>query len=153
MGADGKEDWMQRALAENLLASENVVTDQPSVSDVERTLKSLNGYHDDILQALRNAASHRGLTATPTGSSTVLNDDILMRSLQNYPDFKRSSSQEHVCEGQVSYELSSSKSSSEAQLQCIFSCIKRPRLWIFFVERDVRGICHQKHSSNASFHV
>lgn len=40
--------------------------------EIERTLKSLNGYHEDILAALRVAASQRGLgdaNATPPPQS------------------------------------------------------------------------------------
>jgi hypothetical protein len=76
------------------------------VSDVERTLKSLNGYHEDILEALRNAASsHRSSGNTPSGS---ISEEILRKTLQecaagtlNY-EFKRggskNSSRENICE-------------------------------------------------------
>lgn len=70
-------------------------------SEVERTLKTLNGYHEDIIKALRNAASHRE-TSTPGGSTSALNEELLRRGLvhctEGYPDYKRSSSKENVCE-------------------------------------------------------
>ena len=97
------------AKSEDIVSQANVNMSQvmggASMSEVERTLKSLNGYHEDILKALRNAASHRG-TTTPSGSNTILNEEVLRRSLQEcaagYPEYKRSSSQDKICETQVS---------------------------------------------------
>lgn len=73
---------------------------------VERALKSLNGYHEDILQALRNAAAdshrHRSSGNTPSGS---MGEEILRKTLQDCVtgyDFKRTSSKttsrENVCD-------------------------------------------------------
>jgi hypothetical protein len=72
---------------------------------VERTLKSLNGYHEDILEALRNAASssHRSTGNTPSGS---ISEEILRKTLQecaaagslNYRNSSKNSSRENICE-------------------------------------------------------
>jgi hypothetical protein len=77
-----------------------------AVSDVERTLKSLNGYHEDILEALRNAASsHRSSGNTPSGS---ISEEILRKTLQECAagnigyEYKRSNSKngsrEDICD-------------------------------------------------------
>jgi hypothetical protein len=69
-------------------------------------LKSLNGYHEDILEALRNAASsHRSSGNTPSGS---ISEEILRKTLQECAagtlgyDYKRSSSKnssrENICD-------------------------------------------------------
>ncbi|PSN30166.1 hypothetical protein C0J52_26155 [Blattella germanica] len=113
MGDVCKEKWSEDSQSDNqeiLSQSDNnlgpdmMTGGGGAISEVERTLKSLNGYHEDILEALRNAASHRG-AATPSGSSSLLSEEILRKSLAecssggSYSDYKRSGSQEKVCEG------------------------------------------------------
>ncbi|XP_022902425.2 disintegrin and metalloproteinase domain-containing protein 12 isoform X4 [Onthophagus taurus] len=108
--ADGKEAWPDGSQGELNQAEVNMNQILGSASmtvDVERALKSLNGYHEDIIKHLRNAASHRG-TSTPSGSNAAFNEEALRRSLQEcaaaYPDYKRTSSQEKICETQVVVE-------------------------------------------------
>ncbi|PNF20107.1 hypothetical protein B7P43_G04792 [Cryptotermes secundus] len=114
MGDVCKEKWSEDSQSDNqeiLSQSDNNMGPDMmggggggAISEVERTLKSLNGYHEDILEALRNAASHRG-AATPSGSSSLLSEEILRKSLAecssggSYSDYKRSGSQEKVCDG------------------------------------------------------
>ncbi|KAG5678287.1 hypothetical protein PVAND_007974 [Polypedilum vanderplanki] len=92
MTASGAEDEQMHSVGAN------------AVSDVERTLKSLNGYHEDILEALRNAASssHRSTGNTPSGS---ISEEILRKTLQecaagslNYRGSSKNSSRENICE-------------------------------------------------------
>ncbi|XP_033231611.1 disintegrin and metalloproteinase domain-containing protein 19 isoform X2 [Belonocnema kinseyi] len=70
-----------------------------TLTDVERTLNSLNGYHDDIIEALRNAATHRGLATTPSGSGNILDDEAIRKSLAEcgYGDaYRKSDVQDNI---------------------------------------------------------
>ncbi|XP_044003576.1 disintegrin and metalloproteinase domain-containing protein 11 isoform X10 [Aphidius gifuensis] len=59
--------------------------------EMQRTMENLNGYHGDLMQALRNA---RGLTSVPSGSGTLIDDEVLRKSLADcgYPDAYRKTS-------------------------------------------------------------
>lgn len=104
------EDHHQNGDNLELISQQADITTGAGVADVERTLKSLNGYHEDILEALRNAASHRGTGAgnTPSGSGSI-SEELLRKTLQecssaalNYGEYKRtgskSSSKENICD-------------------------------------------------------
>ncbi|XP_043067293.1 disintegrin and metalloproteinase domain-containing protein unc-71 isoform X4 [Drosophila bipectinata] len=87
-GEQLKDKWGEDSQSDNL---ELIAQDGPlasssggaAASEVERTLKSLNGYHEDILEALRNAATHRGTGTgnTPVGSGS-LSEEMLRKTLQ-----------------------------------------------------------------------
>ncbi|XP_048509375.1 disintegrin and metalloproteinase domain-containing protein unc-71 isoform X3 [Athalia rosae] len=72
-----------------------------TIAEVERKLKSLNIYHGDLMEAVRAAELH-GLAATPSGSCSLLSDDIGRKSLVDcgYPDSygKCSDSQDNMCD-------------------------------------------------------
>lgn len=98
----------------------NIPSGSTAVSDVERTLKSLNGYHEDILEALRNAASsHRSSGNTPSGS---ISEEILRKTLQECTagnlgmDLKRSNSKsnskENICDASQVHLLNEANQSS-----------------------------------------
>lgn len=62
--------------------------------EMQRTIESLNGYHGDLMQALRNA---RGLTNVPSGSGTLIDDEVLRKSLADcgYSDAYRKTSMDN----------------------------------------------------------
>lgn len=110
-GDDNQSDNLELITQDGTLASTS--GGGAAVSEVERTLKSLNGYHEDILEALRNAATHRGTGTgnTPVGSGS-LSEEMLRKTLQDCNNaqlgysaeqYKRasgskSSSRENICE-------------------------------------------------------
>ncbi|XP_045138009.1 disintegrin and metalloproteinase domain-containing protein 23-like isoform X4 [Portunus trituberculatus] len=79
-----KEKWGEESQSDNndvLSQSDNNVDTECQVSDVERTLKSLNGYHEDIIDALKRAASHR------SGATSMSSDELHTAHRDSYPRF------------------------------------------------------------------
>ncbi|XP_037919023.1 disintegrin and metalloproteinase domain-containing protein unc-71 isoform X3 [Hermetia illucens] len=115
LGEQMKDKWGEDGQSDNLeliAQQDGTLVSGAAASEVERTLKSLNGYHEDILEALRNAAhSHRGTGAgnTPVGSGS-LSEEMLRKTLQehtastmSYGDYKvrpssKASSKENICD-------------------------------------------------------
>ncbi|KAG7212536.1 hypothetical protein KM043_012842 [Ampulex compressa] len=61
------------------------------VMDVERTLNRLNGYHENLMDAIKSASCQRQLSGVLSASSNVLDDEALCKSLveRSYPDAYR----------------------------------------------------------------
>lgn len=109
----------------------NVNVGGNAVSDVERTLKSLNGYHEDILEALRNAAAtHRSSGNTPSGS---ISEEILRKTLQE------------CAAGSLGYVRGSSKNSSRENI-----CENNPQLNAIL--NDGAGTLLHHHRSQQQLH-
>nr|XP_034185477.1 disintegrin and metalloproteinase domain-containing protein unc-71 isoform X5 [Osmia lignaria] len=59
-----------------------------TVVELERTLDRLNGYHEGIIEALRNAESHRELSGPPLVNRNLIDQEALHKPLSecSYPD-------------------------------------------------------------------
>lgn len=66
------------------------------ISEVERTLNQLNGYHENIIEVLRNAGIRRDPSEAPSGSGNLLDNEAIRKSLVDcYPDSYCKDTDEH----------------------------------------------------------
>lgn len=87
-----KENWADDSHSDNNdVISDNNGENECQVSKVERTLKSLNGYHEDIIDALKRAASHRA-NEHPLGGPVLSADEIRTAHHDPYPGFSSAAS-------------------------------------------------------------
>ncbi|XP_060810887.1 disintegrin and metalloproteinase domain-containing protein 22 isoform X2 [Amyelois transitella] len=80
---DGKDKWADDSQSEQLEAGSQSDGQEPAgaVADMEYKFKDLNGYHENIIVALKSAAAQRAAGGAPRGSGDL-------RALQDY-EYKR----------------------------------------------------------------
>ncbi|CAH0718717.1 unnamed protein product, partial [Brenthis ino] len=80
---DGKDKWAEDSQSEQLEAGSQSDGQEPSgaVADMEYKFKDLNGYHENIIVALKTAAAQRASAGAAVGSGDL-------RALQEY-EYKR----------------------------------------------------------------
>ncbi|CAK1552670.1 unnamed protein product [Leptosia nina] len=80
---DGKDKWGDDSQSEHLEAGSQSDGQEPSgaVADMEYKFKDLNGYHENIIEALKTAAAQRASSGVAGGSGDL-------RALQEY-EYKR----------------------------------------------------------------
>ncbi|KAI4494456.1 hypothetical protein M0802_008948 [Mischocyttarus mexicanus] len=67
------------------------------ISEVQQTLNQLNGYHENILEVLRNAGIRRDPSETASGSGNLLDSEAIRKSLADcgYPESYCKDTDEH----------------------------------------------------------